>query len=298
MLFYLDKYYITYLWSSNMSSLSPNPLSKHFRQPQIYIKLPSEGRWYPDDCIDIPVSGEIPIYAMTARDEITMKTPDALLNGTSTVHVIESCCPSIKDAWKIPSVDLDAILLAIRLATYGKEMEFNTSCPHCSTVNEKAIDISIMIGKIAPADYSQRVKTQGLEIELKPQNYEDYNKNNMLNFQEQRILQLVQNEDLSDDQKTMQFNDMFQRLIETGINQVGKSIAAIYTEDSIRVDKAEYIHEFLNNCDRSVWEAIKTELDSIKNNITHNQVNIVCSNEECQKDFTTPFVFEQTNFFG
>ena len=31
-------------------------------------------------------------------DEITFKTPDALLNGQATVDVIQSCIPNIKDA--------------------------------------------------------------------------------------------------------------------------------------------------------------------------------------------------------
>ena len=280
-----------------MTSLSPNPLSKHFRQPALYIKLPSQGRWYPDGAVDIPATGEIPVYAMTARDEITMKTPDALLNGSSTVHVIESCCPNIKDAWKMPSVDLDSILLSIRLASYGKAMEFTSTCPHCGTQNEQAIDVSVILDKIGPADYSKPIQVNGLEITLKPQSYEDYNKNNLLNFQEQRILQVVSNESLSEEEKTKQFDELFQRLIETGINQVGKSIANITLDDGTVVDDKDYIHEFLDNCDRSVWEAIKNELDRIKSADTYNKVNIVCSNEECQKEFNTPFVFEQTNFF-
>mgnify|MGYP005661920895 CR=1 FL=1 len=28
--------------------LGQNPLQKHFRQPKIYLKLPSQGRWYPN----------------------------------------------------------------------------------------------------------------------------------------------------------------------------------------------------------------------------------------------------------
>lgn len=281
-----------------MSTLPNNPLSKHFRQPMLYIKLPSEGRWYPEGTVDIPITGEVPIYAMTAKDEITMKTPDALLNGASTVHVIESCCPAIKNAWKMPSVDMDSVLLAIRLATYGKAMDFVAVCPHCQDRAEHSIDISVMMSRIQPADYSSRVKTQGLEIILKPQSYEDYNKNNILNFQEQRILQVVQSETLSDEEKTKQFDELFQRLIETGITQVGKSIAGIQLEDGTVVDRPEFIHEFLDNCDRSVWEAIKNQIDVIRDAAVYNKVTLVCANVECQKEFVTPFVFEQTNFFG
>lgn len=281
-----------------MSNFSNNPLAKHFRQPALYIKLPSQGRWYPDGALDIPVTGEIPIYAMTAKDEITMKTPDALMNGASTVHVIESCCPAIKDPWKMPTVDLDPVLIAIRLATYGKRMEFTSVCPHCGTKNENGLDLSAMLDKIQPADWSKPVQIDGLIINLKPQNYEDYNKNNMINFEEQRIIQLVQNENLTDEDKTTQFDALFQRLINTGINQVSKSIAEITLADGTVVARADYIREFLDNCDKRVWDMIKERLDEIRQASNFNNIELTCSNEECRKEFTTPFVFEQTNFFA
>jgi hypothetical protein len=281
-----------------MSSLSNNPLTKHFRQPILYIKLPSDGHWYPEGTVDIPVTGEIPVYAMTARDEITMRTPDALMNGTSTVNVIKSCCPSIRDPWKMPIVDLDTVLMSIRIATYGKEMEFTAVCPHCTTKNEKAIDISVMMSKINPGDWSKPVRINGMEITIKPQTYEDYNKNNISNFDEQRLIQIVQNQDLSDDEKTQQFDDIFQKLIETGIDTVSKNIASIRTEDGIVVDNYAFIRDFLDNCDKSVWDAIKKYLDVIRESNDYNKVTLECSNEECTKEFSTPFVFEQTNFFG
>jgi hypothetical protein len=282
-----------------MSVLTGNPLTKHFRQPAIYIKLPSEGRWYEDGDIDLPVTGEIPIYPMTAKDELTMKTPDALLNGASTAHVIESCCPAIKNAWRIPTVDIDAILIAIRIASYGKQLDFKSKCPHCTTENEKAIDLSFILDNINPSDWSQTVNFNGLEIILKPQTYEDYNKNNVSMFEEQRILQLVQDQEISEEEKIKKFDVMFQKLIVTGIKQVTKSIAGVKLEDGTVVTRIDYITEFLNNCDRKLWDLIKDRLDTInKQNNEHNQMTIDCENPECGKQFTAPFMFEQTNFFG
>lgn len=80
-------------FSTNMEQ---NPLKKYFRQPKVYVTLPSKGEYWPDGTIEIPESGEFPIYAMTAKDELAMKTPDALLNGQATVDVIQSCVPNIK----------------------------------------------------------------------------------------------------------------------------------------------------------------------------------------------------------
>ena len=114
-----------------MSENSANPLAKHFRQPAIYTKLPSQGEFWPAGALELPANGEVPIYPMTARDEIILRTPDALLNGQGVVDVLQSCCPSVKDAWKLPSIDVDAILIAVRIATYGNQLDVDATCPHC-----------------------------------------------------------------------------------------------------------------------------------------------------------------------
>jgi hypothetical protein len=64
------------------------------------------------------------------------------------------------------------------------------------------------------------------------------------------------------------------------------------------VDNPEFIQEYLNNCDRAVWTSIKNRLDEIKAENNYTDLNITCTNEECNKDFVTPFIFEQSNFFG
>ena len=75
-------------------SISANPLSKHFRQPVLHLSLPSRGRFYPDDGLDMSATGTVPIYPMTVRDELALKTPDGLMNGQSVYEVIKSCCPA------------------------------------------------------------------------------------------------------------------------------------------------------------------------------------------------------------
>ena len=74
-----------------------NPLQQFFRQPKIYISLPSKGVYYPPGVFQGDYSN-VPIMSMTGMDEIIMKTPDALFNGEAAYKVIESCCPFIKNA--------------------------------------------------------------------------------------------------------------------------------------------------------------------------------------------------------
>ncbi len=82
-----------------------NPLGKYYRQPQIYIRLPSKGKYYGPDVFTPTETGEIPVLPMTAKDELSFKTPDAMMSGQATVDVIQSCVPNFKNAWKMVNFD-------------------------------------------------------------------------------------------------------------------------------------------------------------------------------------------------
>ena len=148
--------------------LGQNPLQKHFRQPKIYLKLPSQGRWYPNGAIDLPENGEIPIYSMTAKDELTFKTPDALLNGQSVVDVIQSCAPNIKNAWAVPSVDLDCLLVAIRMATFGEKLEVNVNIPNTEIQKTYEVDCKLLIDRYINAKFQDVMHIDGFTVTLKP----------------------------------------------------------------------------------------------------------------------------------
>jgi hypothetical protein len=71
-------------------SKGKNPLANWFRQPKIYVNLPSKGKFYPAGSLDHSSTEEYAVYAMTAKDELMFKTPDAMISGQSTVEVIKS----------------------------------------------------------------------------------------------------------------------------------------------------------------------------------------------------------------
>ena len=130
-----------------------NPLLKHFRQPKLFIRLPSNGEFYPKGSIEITENNEYPVLAMTAKDELMIKTPDALLNGQSTVSVIQSCIPKIKNAWNVPSIDIDAILIAIRIATYGENMDMSINVPGIEEEKTYSLDLRILLDRLSSAAY-------------------------------------------------------------------------------------------------------------------------------------------------
>ena len=123
-----------------------NPLIQAYRKPALYIPLPSKGEFYKTKP-KLSIDGELAIYAMTARDELITKTPDALFNGEATISVIKSCCPDIDNPKTMPVSDLLVILVGIRQASYGKNIEMDVKCPKCEFQNQLQLDANIMLAK-------------------------------------------------------------------------------------------------------------------------------------------------------
>ena len=144
-----------------------NPLSNYFRKPEIYVKLPSQGRWYPPNTLQMNDQGEVGVMPMTARDELIIRTPDALLNGQATVDVIKSCVPDIKDPWQMPAMDLDSILLGLRIASYGENVEFTTS--NSGIIQEIKVNLPQLMTMVGSGGYNDTVTiSNGLTIITKP----------------------------------------------------------------------------------------------------------------------------------
>ena len=285
-----------------MSDSSINPLRQFYRQPQIYIKLPSNGRFYPTGSIEMPPNNELAVFSMTAKDEILFKTPDALMNGQGTVEVIQSCIPAIKNAWDMPMIDVDTVLISIRQATYGNAMEYYSLCPHCKNKNEHSINLGAIIDRynLCP-DYDTTVKVDKLEFYLKPQNYKTYNKLSMQLYDQQRLLAVVGDESLSEEEKTNQFNILFKKLLTLTVDNISKSVSAIkYVIDSAEqvVTDENLIQEFFTNCEKSIWEVVKQRIEAINQQLErHKKLQLSCQNEECEKQYETDLNFETSHFF-
>ena len=181
--------------------MSNNPLSQYFRQPSIYLKLPSQGRYYPDGTLNMPENGEVPVYPMTAIDEITQRTPDALFNGSAVATVIKSCVPNIIDPWAIPAVDIDSILVAIRIASYGHSMDVETTCPHCQNEEAYGLDLRTVLEQMKSPNYNEPVIAGDIEIYFRPMNYKNLNDNNLKQFEEQKLLQVIPSTELQDSEE-------------------------------------------------------------------------------------------------
>ena len=274
---------------------NPSPLKKYFRQPAIYIKLPSNGNFYEPGSLAMPVNRELPVYPMTAMDEITYRTADALFNGSAVVNVIQSCVPNIKDAWKVPGIDLDTILIGIRIASYGHEMEFDSMCPYCNEENNFGLDLRVVLDGIQHPDYSKSIRQGDVEIFFKPLTYEETNKNAMQQFNDQKLMQALGDADLPDEEKARRVNEAFLKITALTLSAISNSIGLIKAGDDM-VTEPEFIEEFVNNCDREFFEVIKDKIIELKETTELKPVHVKCTH--CEKEYDSPFTLNVANFFA
>jgi hypothetical protein len=279
----------------NQNAKKPNPLAGYFRQPKIFVKLPSDGNWYPRDALDKSSTGEYPVYAMTAKDELMFKTPDALLSGQSTVEVIKSCIPAIQDPWSMPSLDVDASLIAIRIATYGENMEVETNCPHCNAENSYDINLVEWLGNITNFKYTPEIQIDPLVIHVRPYTYRELSQTSLKTLEQQRVFAVINDEELTDEVKIAKFSQSFIKLTELTVDIIAGCVSKIETPDGSSEDP-EQIREFIHNSPKNVFDMISNHITEMKKNIELPNQLVHCS--DCSKEFEMPISMDQSNFFG
>ena len=280
---------------SSPESKGKNPLANWFRQPKIYVNLPSKGKFYPAGSLDHSSNEEYAVYAMTAKDELMFKTPDAMISGQSTVEVIKSCIPSIRDPWQMPSIDLDFCLIAIRIATYGEHMDVTAPCPYCNHSNDFMLDLNQWMQMFNNFVFQDIVDVDPLRVSIRPYTYKETTKAAIKSLEQQKIFQIINDETMSDEDKLDKFGKSFVKLTELTVDVIADCITRIETPDGSSDDKAE-IKDFINNCSKDVFAKISDNLTQMKTQINLEIKDVACG--ECEKKFDLPITMDQSNFFA
>jgi len=287
-----------YLLEKKMSSDNlqhkNNPLAQWYRQPKIFIRLPSGGKFYSSGSLDVSTNEEYPVFAMTAKDEILFKTPDALLSGASTVELIKSCIPAITDPWKMPTIDLDFCLIAIRIATYGDKMEVTSNCPSCKNENTYDIDLNHWMGVYSNFIYRDVVDVDPLTVYVRPYTYQESSKASIKTLEQQRIFNIINDENMSDEEKLDKFGKSFIKLTEMSVDIIAQCISKIETPDGSVTD-VDMIKDFINNCSRDIFDKISSHVTSLKEQIDFKS-HVKCN--ECSHEYDLPITMDQSNFFA
>jgi len=123
-------------------SESTNPLLAKVRLPGRTFQLPSRGALYKNELDPSIKEGEVHVHPMSALTEISLKNPDLLFNGKALESVFAECVPGIKKPLELFGRDIDALLLFLRLVTYGSE--YRVEVKHdCAEAKQHSYSINL-----------------------------------------------------------------------------------------------------------------------------------------------------------
>lgn len=275
---------------------SPNPLKKYLRKPEIYIKLPSGGRWWPEGSLSIPPNGEIPIMAMTGHDDLVMRNADGLMNGASSVEVIQSCVPAVLDAWEGPNMDIEYLFIAIRIASYGHEMDMEGKCKACGETTKYGIDLRQVLGTVKIPDFEIPVHLEDLAVFLKPSSYKLNNLTAQEVFEQQKAIMAVQSANLTLEQKEKILKDSVRKLTDITVNKLIEFVDYILMPDGSRVTEREFLEEFINNITREDFTKLKAGIEATNKGYGIDDLPFKC--HACHHEDKMRFEFNPGNFFA
>lgn len=279
-----------------------NPLAGLMRKPKLAIRLPSNGKFWPKGSLKISETGECAVYSMTAKDEILLKNPGTQTGGQAVVSVIQSCIPDIVNAWETPGLDLDTILIAIRIATYGPTLKTPVEVNGLTTyVN---VDLPTVLDNILITGVwdEQLILDNGMVIFLKPLPYKQISKAGIEASETQKIMNVVNDEKLSEDKKLELFKESFVKLTDITIGVVAESIFKIITDDGTTVEDPKFISEFIQQCDREVFNQIRIRMNELGEKVSIKPVVISATEEMIANGSPTeievPITFNSDTFFA
>jgi hypothetical protein len=207
---------------------------------------------------------------------------------------VQSCCPNVKDAWDLSSMDVPMILAAIRIATYGNDIKIFHKCKACGEGHEYALDLSKLIEHYNNFKYDNTIKVDELTIRLRPLTYKESTYFAIKNYGLQKQLaQAAAVEDQETQQKIL--NDLFVDLSKLQNEIFSTSIEAVETPTHNVTERA-FIDEWIKNCDKDIFDEMKKKFDATRESLAPPPYKAQC--EDCGEENDIAFELDESTFFG
>tara|TARA_R110002126_G_scaffold118158_3_gene258019 strand:- start:797 stop:1621 length:825 start_codon:yes stop_codon:yes gene_type:complete len=120
---------------------APQPEGFSFVVPTDFAELPSNGKYYPEDH---PLHNQqvIEFKHMTAKEEDILTSKTLLKKGIAIDRVIQNVIVDKSiDPDSLLVGDRNALIIALRGASYGNDYETGVACPSCSSKVQYSFDL-------------------------------------------------------------------------------------------------------------------------------------------------------------
>jgi len=272
-----------------------NPLADFYRNPKLYVSLPSGIGHYSEDIIEKTEVDELPVYPMTAKDDILTKNPDALLNGDAVIKLVKSCVPAVKNPAELLAPDMEVLLIAIRQASSdGNTMEVNRQCPECNESNSFDLDLSVALAESQNIEPFKTITlSNGLDVVITPTNYLHTIQSAKAVIEQNRQFRTIQAD--NSDEQLKALGDALEKLSNMNYEVIVKSIQSISIPGGETVTDIEQISEFLNNVEKEIGMELNDHVSEINNGGIQKEIEMQCG--ECSHVYMTPINYDPVGFF-
>jgi hypothetical protein len=143
-------------------------------------------------------------------------------------------------------------------------------------------------------DYDTPLILGDLTITFVPLSYRQINQNSQMQFEDQKLMQALNSTDMDTEQRLTMLSESFKKITALTIRAIAVSIKSIQTPDAL-VTEPEFILEFLNNCEKDLFQQIRDHAIALRQAGEIKPLDIACS--ECSTKYTQDFSLDMSNFF-
>jgi len=273
-----------------------NPLKQYFRSIKLYLKLPSGNKYYKPEVINFNEQNEVGVLPMTGADELALKNPDALLNGEALIGVLTSCVPALKQPRSLLTNDIDALITAIRYATFNDSLETELYCPACGHHNKFSLDLQYALDNMTELE-SEYIAylDNGLSVFVKPYAFPEILKDLHSQFERTKLARSIESENTPSEKRSEVFTTTFKNMAILKFELMTSSIVKVVNEqDNINVTEPKFIKEFLQNIDTKSANKITDLIAEINKIGIRRTFTAKC--EKCSHEWESEIDFNPVNF--
>jgi len=270
-------------------------LQDFYSHKEIYIKLPTEGKWYTSQT-NLNDQNEIGVLPMSFKDEMLLNIPDSVYNGESLFEILKSILPDMENPYEILMPDVDIVLLASRINSNDGEMSVDAKCTHCGTQEQYSIKIINILNQIKPIEPIELELSNGLIVSFKPNSLRSVTTNQIKITEMSSILSTFNKDDDKETQHKL-FSESLEKTAAANLVLIADTIEYVLLPSGDKITDLQAILDWISNSDSNTVKKLQTMSNQINENGLNKNFKFECSNEECGKEFNSPVEFNPTFFF-
>lgn len=257
-----------------------NPLLEELEVivPTVSVALPTLGRWYHEDVFEEGVDPtDLEVKAIGIVAEQRYRDPYLLASGKALPYLIHQVCPSIIKPEELCDMDVEVILIATRLVSYGEEMMVPHKCAkeECDEENQIPLNLTEFIMRYSPmedvSEYEMTLMPMQHKVYLRPMPYRT-----SINVIKRSFMSEVKSEEFTgatperlilEPELADSYASMLEDATLANIDAIEASIFCVETRSGKKVYASESIREWLETIPGKCVEEIGARMRDLSNRL-------------------------------